>query len=73
MIGRLAETAAGQPSQDQIRQLLGGCEQGNLELVTSLLDQGLNVDTADDEDITPLQVPDIAVKRSLILGKNFTN
>ena len=43
-------------SADMIRQLLSSCEEGNVSAVQSLLDQGVDVDSADDNDVTALQV-----------------
>ena len=45
-----------QPSYDQVRKLLSACEQGSLTIVENLLEQGINVDTTDEEEFTPLQV-----------------
>jgi len=47
------------PAMDQspasVQGLLRACEQGDLAAVQALLDQGVPVDVADDEDATPLQ------------------
>ncbi|XP_035679817.1 ankyrin repeat and SAM domain-containing protein 6-like [Branchiostoma floridae] len=42
-------------SPASVQGLLRACEQGDLAAVQALLDQGVPVDVADDEDATPLQ------------------
>lgn len=41
---------------DRVRQLLSACEHGDGNSVQALLDEGVGVDSTDDEETTPLQV-----------------
>ena len=41
---------------DRVRQLLHACEHGDSNSVQALLDEGVGVDSTDDEETTPLQV-----------------
>jgi len=40
----------------ELRQLFDACTQGNVELVNSLLDSGFDINAADEDDITALQL-----------------
>jgi ankyrin repeat protein len=41
---------------DRVRQLLHACEHGDGLSVQAFLDEGVGVDSTDDEETTPLQV-----------------
>ena len=41
---------------EHARQLLTACEEGDVQSVQDLLDDGVGVDSTDEEENTPLQV-----------------
>lgn len=41
---------------DSVQQLMTACEQGDVDTAQAVLDEGLGVDTTDEDENTPLMV-----------------
>ena len=51
---------------DRLHQLFEACVQGNVNVVTAILDEGLDVDSADNDDVTALQIASANAHENLV-------